>query len=138
LWWRKYKPAFFPGELFPFESLFLVPDKMDMMEVYQIMTSLVNLRPGILQKLLEVCTSVKVKRLLLYMAKKANHQWFTFIDLSTVNLGTGDRCIVKNGNYNSEFRITIPKELTTDSGLKSSIYVRVCLSSGLAGVKDLQ
>jgi hypothetical protein len=94
-----------------FESLFLVPDKMDMMEVYQIMTSLVNLRPGVVQKLLEVCTSVKVKRLFLYMAKKANHQWFTFLDLSAVNLGTGDRSIVKNGNYNSEFHITIPKEL---------------------------
>jgi hypothetical protein len=94
-----------------FESLFLVPDKMDMMEVYQIMTSLVNLRPGVVQKLLEVCTSVKVKRLFLYMAKKANHQWFKFLDLSVVNLGTGDRCIVKNGNYNSEFHITIPKEL---------------------------
>lgn len=93
------------------ESLFLVPDKLDLMEVYQIMTSLVNLRPAMIQKLLEGCTSVKVKRLFLYMAKKANHQWFQFLDLSGVSLGAGDREIVKNGAYNSEFQITIPKEL---------------------------
>lgn len=94
-----------------FESLFLVPNKLDIMEAYQIMTSLVNLRPGVVQKLLEECTSVKVKRLFLFMAKKANHQWFSFLDLSGVSLGAGDRSIVKNGVYNSEFQITIPKEL---------------------------
>ncbi len=94
-----------------FESLFLVPDKLDMIEIYQIMTSLVNLRPGVVQKLLEGCTSVKVKRLFLFMAKKANQQWLQFLDLTILNLGSGDRSIVKNGVYNSEFRITIPKEL---------------------------
>ena len=94
-----------------FECLYLTPEKLDIMEVYQIMSGLVNLRPGFLQKLLEGCSSVKVKRLFLYMAKKANHQWFQFLDLSSVNLGQGDRSIVSNGSYDSEFRITISKEL---------------------------
>lgn len=94
-----------------FECLYLTPEKLDIMEVYQIMSGLVNLRPGLLQKLLEGCSSVKVKRLFLYMAKKANHQWFQFLDLSPVNLGQGDRSIVSNGSYDSEFRITISKEL---------------------------
>ena len=94
-----------------FECLYLTPEKLDIMEVYQIMSGLVNLRPGLLQKLLEGCSLVKVKRLFLYMAKKANHQWFQFLDLSSVNLGEGDRNIVSNGSYDSEFRITISKEL---------------------------
>ena len=94
-----------------FECLYLTPEKLDIMEVYQIMSGLVNLRPGLLQKLLEGCSSVKVKRLFLYMAKKANHQWFQFLDLSSVGLGQGDRSIVSDGAYDSEFRITIPKEL---------------------------
>jgi hypothetical protein len=81
------------------------------MEVYQIMSGLVNLRPGLLQKFLEGCSSVKVKRLFLYMAKKANHQWFQFLDLSSVNLGQGDRSIIRDGAYDSEFRITLSKEL---------------------------
>ncbi|MGV8137067.1 MAG: type IV toxin-antitoxin system AbiEi family antitoxin [Mangrovibacterium sp.] len=94
-----------------FECLYLAPEKMDILEVYQIMSGLVNLRPGLLQKLLEECTSVKIKRLFLYMAKKANHQWFQFLNSSLVDLGQGDRGIVKNGSYDSEYQITIPKEL---------------------------
>jgi hypothetical protein len=94
-----------------FECLYLTPEKLDILEVYQIMSGLVNLRPGLLQSLLEGCTSVKVKRLFLYMSKKANHQWFQFLDLSPIDLGQGDRSIVKNGSYDSEYRITIPQEL---------------------------
>lgn len=94
-----------------FELIYLTPEKQDLLEIYQVMSGLVNLRPQIIQKLLEECTSVKVKRLFLYMAKKANHQWFQFLDLSNIKLGEGDRSIVKNGLYNSEFQITIPKGL---------------------------
>ena len=75
------------------------------------MSGLVNLRPDILQKLLEGCNSIKVKRLFLYMSKKANHQWGNFLNLKTVDLGQGDRSIVKNGVYDPKFRITVPKEL---------------------------
>lgn len=75
------------------------------------MSGLVNLRPNLLQKLLESCNSVKVKRIFLYMAKKANHQWFQFLDLSSIDIGHGDRSVVKNGVYDSDFRITVPQEL---------------------------
>lgn len=93
------------------ECLYLTPDKQDLLETYQIMSGLVNLRPDIVQSLLNECKSVKVKRLFLYMLKKANHKWGQFLDLSEVNLGTGDREIVKNGIYDSEFHITVPNEL---------------------------
>lgn len=94
-----------------FECLYLTPEKQDLLETYQIMSGLVNLRPELVQTLLKECRSVKVKRLFLYMLKKANHQWGQFLDLSDVNLGTGDRGIVKNGIYDPEFHITVPKEL---------------------------
>ena len=93
------------------ESLYLTPEKLDIMEVFQIMSGLVNLRPGILQKLLDRCSSIKVKRLFLYMAKKTNHQWYQYLDISSFDLGQGDRSIVKNGVFDPEFHITIPKEL---------------------------
>lgn len=93
------------------ECLYLVPNKMDIMEVYQLISGLVNLRPTIVQKLLEECNSIKVKRLFLYMAKKADHQWFQFLDLKNVKLGKGDRSIIKNGVYNSKYQITVSKEL---------------------------
>jgi hypothetical protein len=93
------------------ECLYLAPDKIDLIECYQILEGLVNLRPKILQELLENCSSIKVKRLFLYMSKKIGHQWFDFIDHSKINLGEGDRSIVKNGKYVSEYKLVIPKEL---------------------------
>lgn len=93
------------------ECLYLTPDILDILEAYQILSGLVNLRPELMQSLLIDCKSVKVKRLFLYMLKKANHQWGQFLDTSKVLLGTGDREVVKNGKYDSEFHITVPKEL---------------------------
>lgn len=93
------------------ECLYLTPDKMDILETYQIMSGLVNLRPGVLQELLAGCNSIKVKRLFLYMSNKANHQWAQFLEMSSVDLGQGDRSLVKNGIYDQKFRITVPREL---------------------------
>ena len=95
------------------ECLYQTPDRFDMVECYQILEGLANLRPKILQELLENCSSIKVKRLFLYMASKANHQWLDFVDQSKIELGTGDRVIAKGGVYISKYKISIPKELTT-------------------------
>ncbi len=94
------------------ECLYQAPGQFDIVECYQILEGLANLRPKILQELLENCTSIKVKRLFLFMASKANHKWLDFVDQTRIELGTGDRVIVKGGVYISEYRISIPKELT--------------------------
>ena len=86
------------------------PDKL-IKSTNQIFEGLLNLRPKLLQELLENCNSIKVKRLFLYMASKVNHQWLEFVDRSKIELGTGDRVIVKGGVYISKHRISIPKEL---------------------------
>jgi hypothetical protein len=52
-----------------------------------------------------------VKRLFLYMADKAGHGWFPLLDRSRLELGSGDRSIVKGGVYIAAYRITVPKEL---------------------------
>jgi hypothetical protein len=94
------------------ECLYLAPDRFDMMEGYQILEGLVNLRPKVLQELLENCSSIKVKRLFLFMASKARHQWLDFVDQTKIELGTGDRVIVKGGVYISKYKISLPKEIT--------------------------
>lgn len=94
------------------ECLYLAPDRFDVVECYQILEGLANLRPKILQELLENCNSIKVKRLFLFMASKARHQWLDFVDQSRIDLGTGDRVIVKKGVYISKYKISIPKELS--------------------------
>lgn len=93
------------------ECLYLSPNRQDLVECYQVMEGLVNLRPKVVQGLLEACTSIKVKRLFLYMAEKADHQWLQYIDVSKITLGNGDRAIVKNGVYIARYQITMPREL---------------------------
>jgi len=93
------------------ECLYLAPHKLDLVECYHLMEGLSNLRPKVVQELLEKCTSVKVKRLFLFMATKAQHQWLSFIDREKIEMGKGDRSVTKGGLYNSDFQISIPKEL---------------------------
>jgi hypothetical protein len=47
------------------ECLYLVPKNQFLQECYEIMEGLNNLRPSMVQELLEQCQSVKVKRLFL-------------------------------------------------------------------------
>jgi hypothetical protein len=94
------------------ECLYYVPDGMDFMEAYQILSGLMNLRPRLVQKLLEQCNSVKVKRLFLYMVDKANHSWFKYLDKSSIDCGSGTRTVIKNGVYDPAYQITVPKEIS--------------------------
>jgi hypothetical protein len=93
------------------ECLYLSPRHYNITDLYYVMEMLSLLPPHKVQELLEDCKSIKVKRLFLYMAEKAGHDWPIMLDLSKISLGTGKRAIVKNGVYNAKYQITIPKEL---------------------------
>lgn len=93
------------------ECLYLAPRSQPLLEVFELMEGLNNLRPVSVQKLLESCNSVKVKRLFLYMADKAGHDWLNYLKLDKMDLGSGKRAIVADGVYVSKYQITVPKEL---------------------------
>jgi hypothetical protein len=93
------------------ECLHLSPKYYNLTDLYYVMEMLSLLHPAKVQELLEDCKSIKVKRLFLYMAEKAGHDWLKMLDLSRISVGTGKRAIVKNGVYNAKYQITIPKEL---------------------------
>lgn len=93
------------------QCLYLVPQKQDLEEAYQFMLGLTNLRPDRTQALLEKCSSIKVNRLFLYLAEKSGHAWFKHIHQNKINLGHGDREIIKNGVYNAKYKITVPISL---------------------------
>lgn len=93
------------------ECLYLVPKHFDLVECYHLMEGLVNLKSKLLSELLAECSSIKVKRLFLYMAEKNNHQWLQFIKTEQINLGNGKRMLTKNGLYVSKYQLSIPKEL---------------------------
>lgn len=93
------------------ECLDRSPEQYSLMDTYYVMEMLTTLRPKLVQKLLETCTSVKVKRLFLYMAEKSGHSWFKALDLTKINLGSGQRVLSAGGKYISKYQITIPQEL---------------------------
>jgi hypothetical protein len=93
------------------ECLYLAPQKIDLVECYQLVEGLVNLKPKLLNELLSDCSSVKVKRLFLYMAEKANHQWLQFLNNDQIGIGTGNRMLEEKGVYIAKYLISVPKEL---------------------------
>ncbi|MBN2664821.1 MAG: type IV toxin-antitoxin system AbiEi family antitoxin [Bacteroidales bacterium] len=93
------------------ECLLLAPQHYDLMGLYLIMEQLATVRPEIIQSILEQTNNIKVKRLFLFMAQKAGHDWFFRLDRHRINLGKGKQQLVKNGVYLSDFLITIPTEL---------------------------
>lgn len=93
------------------ELLYLAPKQVDILECYQIVEGLQNMRPSMLQTLLEECSSVKVKRLFLFMADKAQLPAMKHLNLKKIDLGKGDRSIVKHGKYDSKYKLVLPEEL---------------------------
>ncbi len=89
------------------EVLYLCPGKASLKEAYQLMELLINIRPSLMQELLEECNSFKVKRLFLFMAEKINHDWFEYLDTGKIDIGKGKRVISKNGKLDKKYNIVI-------------------------------
>ena len=89
------------------EMIYLTPDKCSLNEVYQLMESMSVLKPKLLQELLENCSSIKVKRVFLYIAEKLNYPWFKNLDMTKIDLGKGKRTIEKGGKLDKKYNIVI-------------------------------
>ena len=94
------------------ECLALCPEKFPLSEGFELMEGLGALRPAKVQELLENCKSLKIKRLFLYFAEKANHSWFKYLNISKIDLGVGKRSLVESGVLISKYKLVLPKELT--------------------------
>lgn len=90
-----------------------VPHVADFAEAQHLMGGLPTLRPALVQTLLEICTSVKVKRLFLYLADATGMPWRTALDDTRLDLGTGKRQIVAGGRLDARYGITVPRDSAT-------------------------
>jgi hypothetical protein len=93
------------------ECLALCPEKFPLPESFELMEGLASLRPAKIQELLESCKSIKVKRLFLCFAEKANHSWFKYLDTNKIDLGVGNRSLVESGVLVSKYKLVLPIEL---------------------------
>ncbi len=93
------------------ELLHLAPKIFGLVEAGLIMESMTLIRPKLMQSLLEQCASIKVRRLFLYLAERADLPVMRHLDLDRIDLGVGDRSLVQNGRYVAKYRLLLPKEL---------------------------
>jgi hypothetical protein len=93
------------------ELLHLAPKEFDLVEAGMIIESMTSIRPKLMQKLLEECASIKVRRLFLYLAERANLPVVRHLDPDRIDLGTGDRSLVRNGRYVAKYQLLLPKDL---------------------------
>lgn len=96
------------------EMLALVPKYVSYSHAYELVEGATLLRPEVMQKLLENCTSIKVKRLFLYLADRHNLPLLEYLDQNKLTLGTGDRLIAGGGTYSSKYKISVPKIVTAE------------------------
>ncbi|TFY88175.1 hypothetical protein DYL59_16575 [Pseudomonas kairouanensis] len=88
-------------------------DEMLFSGVVDMLGGLGSLSPRRLQRLLEACNSIRVKRVFLLLARNAGHAWYERIDLSRINLGKGKRQIIRGGRLDKEFLITVPESFAS-------------------------
>jgi hypothetical protein len=92
------------------EMLYHVPSEQGFDEALKILESLMSLRPGMVQTLLENCGQIKVKRLFLYLVEKLGLPWSENLDLDRIDIGKGKRVVALNGVLDKKYLITVPKE----------------------------
>lgn len=93
------------------ETLDELPRNESFHSVDMVFESLVSLRPKLLTTLLFHCRSVKVKRLFLVYADKHAHAWRKHIDMSRIDIGSGDRALTPGGRLHPAYRVTVPVDL---------------------------
>lgn len=86
------------------------PNDASFEEARELVDGLTTARPEVLQYLLETCTSVKVKRMFLYLADQAKHPWRARLKDKRIKLGSGKRLLVRDGKFDSKYLITVPAE----------------------------
>ena len=97
------------------EMLYQVRSEIEFVVASETFQSLVNLRPQLMQSYLEVCRSVRVKRLALFFGAYYKQPWYSKVNATAIDLGAGKRQVVKGGVLNETFQITIPAEFADGS-----------------------
>jgi len=104
---RDYDITISSNERAIMECLYLAPKAFSLEHASKLMESMRMLRPEVCQQLLMHCSSIKVKRLFLYLAELHNHNWVKLIDQSKIDLGSGKRQITPNGKYVAKYKLVI-------------------------------
>lgn len=95
------------------ELLHLAPKDVDLVEASLVVEGMTSIRPALMQTLLEECSSVKVRRLFLFLADRADLPVMRHLNLDRIDLGKGVRSLGPQGRYVPKYELLVPKELVT-------------------------
>lgn len=103
------------AEMAIMEMLNDVNDDQSFEHAAQVFEGLTVLRPGVINTLLTACRNIKVKRLFLFLATHFGYPWMKKIETAGLDLGRGNRQIVKGGRLDKRFFITVPEDFGAES-----------------------
>ncbi len=103
------------AEMSIMEMLNDVNDQQSFAHAAQVFEGLTVLRPGVINELLAACRSIKVKRLFLFLAAHFSYPWTHRLETAGLDLGRGNRQIVKGGRLDKQFFITVPGDFGAES-----------------------
>ncbi len=93
------------------EALYLVPE-LSIEHASQLVENLQTIRPDNMQKLLESCRHILIKRLFLCLAELNRLPVLKHLNINRINLGSGERTIPPGGKYFSKYKLTLPYQNT--------------------------
>jgi hypothetical protein len=82
----------------------------------ELFEGLTVLRPAVVQRLLEGCRSIKVRRMFLFLASRQDYAWCRKLQPERIALGSGKRLVTRGGRLNNRFLITVPEGLDAGPG----------------------
>lgn len=93
------------------EVLTEVPKTISFEHADQLMQGLSTLSPRKMDELLRACSSIKAKRLFMWLAERHNHAWFKYLKPDKYDFGSGKRELARGGKLDNKWNITIPREM---------------------------
>jgi hypothetical protein len=82
----------------------------------RVFEGLTVLRPWVVNELLAACRSIKVKRVFLFLADHFGYPWANRLETAGLDLGRGNRQVVKGGRLDRHFLITVPRDFGAGAG----------------------
>ncbi len=91
------------------EVLAFVPQQHAYEEAAHIMENMMTLRPTLINELLSLCHSIKVKRLFLHLAEQCHAPWLEHLTFSSFDLGHGIRVIDQGKRFDKKYELYVPE-----------------------------
>ncbi len=93
------------------EVLADVPKAVSFEHVDQLMQGLSTLSPRKLDVVMRASTSIKSKRLFMWLAQRYQHAWLKHLTPQDYDFGSGKRELARDGRLDKTWNITVPKEM---------------------------